>query len=348
MIPLMRPELPSPELVDIFFSRSVQMGKLANFGPSFDAVTRIGKEKFGSYVLPVSNGTDAITVACKTSLIPGSRVVLPDYTHIGTFSGVKNAGFVPIFSKANPLTWTLCLETLSEHVDAFDAMVVVSPFGYKVAIGEYERFARAHNKRIIYDFAGAYGNFPQTRDQTAFPVCYSTHATKTVNTGEGGMVFFKTLDEYHRAKRLISFDIEDGYPKSTDGSNYKMDEYRCAQLAAIFISGSSFANRIHRRRNVLSKYFRHLHPERHPHAWTSEHYPSMAVIPGLTFIAGLSGFEYKRYYPILSRITSFQGIERFSESDFDAFYNNWALPIDVTDAEQDYIIGKITGEITSG
>lgn len=333
MIPLVRPYMPKMSDIEKYLEEPRKTGAWTNFGPNYQYCVEKMNKDYGRYMLPVSNGTTAIELACKTTLNPSDRVVIPDYTHVGTYAGVRAAGNPVVISDCFLSTWTLDLNTLRDHLNDFDAMVVVSPFGYAVPTDYYENFAKENNKKIIYDFAGAWGQFPKTK----FPVCYSTHATKVISTGEGGIVSFEKEKDFEKARQISNFCVDKkGKIKDSIGHNYKMDEIRCAILRHHLNNTEPLRHRALLRRGVFSRYREYFRaPFIH---WAS---PSMAVVCLDKFDTKKhKNFQSKHYYPLLH--TYLNEPVLYPSANF--FKNLVALPIDVTEKEQDSIIEAILND----
>ncbi len=341
-IPLVRPLLPSMHTVASLLETSRMTGMYSNFGPNYHLVRHALFKKFNRNMLPVTNGTAAIELACKTVLKKGARVVIPDFTHIGTYAGVVSAGCKPILCRTNEKTWTLELKGLASRVDEFDAFVVVSPFGHFVDIAPYERFAKRHKKTIIYDYAGAWGQFPETD----FPVCYSLHATKGLAIGEGGIVSFKSPYLFEKCRVLSNFGIgHSGNVLHVNGSNLKMDEIRLAMLLDHIDSYSFVQDKFLKRGNTLLKYYRLLKTK--GPAYLLSNPPSLFVFPGMEKIRVEKFkdiFTAKFYYPLLSRMGALSKVKRFSASG-DYFLGCLALPVDVCELEQQIIVELITKDL---
>lgn len=333
-IPLIRPLIPEFSDVAKHLKISQKANTFSNFGPNYLKAVELINKRTGRYMVPVTNGTVAIQMACLTTLPKGSRVIIPDYTHIGTYVGVRDAGMVPIIAPASPHTWTLNLSTLIPIKDTFDAIVVVSPFGYNVSIEVYEYFAKKYDKKIIYDFAGAWGQFPPTK----FPVCYSLHATKGWSCGEGGLVSFYDDKEFEVCRKLTNFNINRDASFGPDiGGNYKMDEIRSAMIVSHMKNYSKIMRRSHARSNVMHEYEKHFGVV--PYASSA----SLAVFPRMEKIKPekLSNkFICKFYYPLLSRMKRLNHVQKIS-SGYDFFNGCLALPIDITKSEQALIVKEI-------
>lgn len=337
-IPLIRPLIPKNDDISKTLEKSRKAGVFSNFGPNYNLSVELLHTRTSRHMVPVTNGTVAIQLAAQTTLPKLSRVVIPDYTHIGTYVGIRDAGMIPILSKTNPFTWCLDIEALRSKVEFFDAFVVVSPFGYFVNTQVYEDFAQKYKKKIIYDFAGAWGQFPKTR----FPVTYSLHATKSWSCGEGGLVSFDNERDYERCRRLTTFNIGPDYSISEDvGGNFKLDEIRCAMIVSHMKRYQDIIVRQCERILVMQKYE-----------------STFGYVPGgesttLAVMANMydvvpekfkNKFVCKFYFPLLTRMPHLKHVKVFSESS-DSFLGNMALPIDVTAKEQDLIIKEISNAL---
>jgi dTDP-4-amino-4,6-dideoxygalactose transaminase len=332
-IPLIEPLLPDMRKTMKYYQRSINSGMLSNFGPCFDLAVEKLHTLTGRHILPVTNGAAAIQVAAAVTLNSWERVAIPDYTHIGTYSALKAAGFDVRLVKASEKTWAIDLDSLKENVNYFDSLVVVSPFGVNVDIAPYEAFARVHRKKIIYDFAGAWGQFPKTM----FPVCYSLHATKNFTTGEGGLVSFATHTSFELGRIYSNFGIGPSGDKIFhDGHNLKMDDLRCAMIAAHIDFYHRIENRTAWRAITNAKYRDALGGS--PIADS----PSLCVLPNQSAAPHEFSrkFKSKYYYPLLSRMNALKEVQKLSESS-DYFTRCLALPIDVKPRQQDMIIRTV-------
>jgi dTDP-4-amino-4,6-dideoxygalactose transaminase len=333
MIPLIRPQLPSIAEAQYFFAASQKAGVYSNFGPCHEGAVQRLSDIMQANTLPVTNGTAAIEVALLSIGLPkAARVLVPDFTHVGTLLAVTKAGFTPVLARVHRKSWVLDID---ETVDAWirgviDAVVVVNPFGYGVDLAGWEQAAHKHKIPLVYDFAAAWGWFPSVQN----PVAYSFHATKNMAIGEGGCVVFPDETSYGIGRRLVNFDtLLTRDIGSTDGYNYKMDELRCAMLLAALSRGHQqiVDARITRKRRILDTYMTFLKDCHAPTGRFTK--PSLCVLGGLPAreleAAGPTvGMVFRRYYPLLSRMTSLETIERISVSP-DYMESCCALPADV-------------------
>lgn len=333
MIPLIRPSLPDPRRACEYLKRAEASRTFSNFGQLHELLAGRLATMAGGYALPVATGTAAIEVALRTiGLAEGARVALPDFTHAGTLLAVLRAGLKPVLFGVDPETWTLRIAEVEKAVEAgmVAGAVVVSPFGYAVDFEGWELMQDRTGAALVYDLAGAFGNFPRVGN----PRCYSLHATKNLGVGEGGFVVFPTEEERACAARLINFDtMPDRTIGSLNGFNYKMDEVHAAFLLAALEDPhlEAMRKRVSAKAGLLSFYEDHLPSCAAP---PGLHFPSLCVLSGfkaesLEAHAPQLGAVIKRYYPLLSRMPACAGVERASES-CDVLASCCALPSDVS------------------
>lgn len=343
MIPLVKPTFPSWKDIDVHFSGSRKSGALTNFGPCFKKATNALSSHLSRPTLPVATGTAAIQLALQTRLKRGSRVIVPDYTHIGTLQAVVAAGMTPIISKCDH-TLTLSLKDLETlNSTEYEAIIVVSPFGYRVDFQAYDEAARRLKKEIIYDLAGAWGMNPTTTN----PVCFSFHATKNFSCGEGGAVSFSNTQDWETARRLSNFDtLPTRKVASQYGSNLKPDELKCAIILAQLERNVHILERVKRKKELLHWYQNNLKDLCTPHElFVGNAAPSLCVLTGMA--ADLLerrceefGLVMKRYYICLSEMDGLSDVRKASVGG--AFFRTCvALPSDVSQAEAEKVIEAV-------
>jgi len=314
------------------FTSAALSGMLTNFGAIHERLEKRLCKITGGYAVPVSTGTAAIEVALAVlGLEPGDRVLLPDFTHSGTILAVVRAGLTPVLAGVDPKTWCLRPDEVEKvcREQRIDGVIVVSPFGYEVDVLAWDLLQDRAGFALVYDFAGAFGNFPKT----IAPVCYSFHATKNVGVGEGGMIVFRSERQAKHAKRLINFDtLSNREIASLRGSNSKLDELKSSflinSLSAIGLE--AVEERIDAKRLTLDRY-----QEAFPQAYVppGKKFPSLCVLGNLPAEAleaasEREGIVFRRYYPLLSRMPALRDVERVSVS-AEVMKNCCALPSDV-------------------
>lgn len=316
------------DLISGIYARAYADNTHANFGALFDSAVEKLNGVTNRSCLPVCNGTAAIEVACRMQFIPGNRILVPDYTHAGTIQAVVAAGCVPVMCGTLENTWTLPLLALSHP--SINGAVVVSPFGYPVDTYRYDSIAHTRGVKLVYDFAGAWGEFPNTPN----PVCYSLHATKTFACGEGGIISFAKELEWSLARRMTNFyNDPDRIVRSIQGRNHKPSELLCAVILAHFEKYDELMRRIENKRALVNRYVSEL--GLYAPAGGS---PSLCVLEGFPAYKSQkvlnAGIEMKQYFPPFPKDLC-ESLSRTSE---DIVKTRYALPSDVTYEEASHVI----------
>jgi dTDP-4-amino-4,6-dideoxygalactose transaminase len=332
VIPLVRPVFPPFNVIHSHFKKSKAANTLSNFGPCFDQVVgRLQQFLFSCHPLPVATGTAAIQIAVQTHFRRGSKIAIPDYTHIGTLQAVTAAGCEPVLFPCDRETWTIDLKVLNEHIREMDGVIVVSPFGYQVDFARYDELTRSAKRILIYDLAGGWGMQPATENT----VCYSLHATKNFSCGEGGIVCFNKRPDFMEGKRLINFDIlPDRSVASPWGTNLKLDELKLAVILAHLDDAEKLTFRTLQKKATLDVYHRELESVCIPHELHRNGAPSLCVLGGMKAMelesaCKVEGFICKQYYPLLSQMPLLNDIP-YIEKSSPFFQTCLALPSDVS------------------
>jgi dTDP-4-amino-4,6-dideoxygalactose transaminase len=178
------------------------------------------------YAVAVNSATAALHLALDAiGLRPGDEVIVPVYTFTATAEVVEYFHARPVFADVDPLTCNLDPEQLERLITPRTrAMIVVHMAGLPAEMDAILAIAKAHNIVVIEDAAHAFPAKYRGRmvgsigDLTAF----SFYATKTLATGEGGMLTTANRQYAERAAVMslhgISRDAWKRY--SAEGSWY--------------------------------------------------------------------------------------------------------------------------------
>jgi len=229
MISLVKPifsQKDADDITKILKSAYVRMGPY----------TKEFEEKFASkvgakYAYAVSNGTAALHCAYLSTLKPGDEVIAPAFTFIATISTVIYSNAKPILVDVDPDTFLLDPEKVKEKITKKTrAIAPVHLFGNSCDMKALTEIAEDHNLLIVNDCAQAHGTEYYKKDLGSWPniSCYSFYPTKTMTTGEGGIV---TTDdaELKRLGSLIRSHGDDGrYHHIIFGLNYRITDIMSA------------------------------------------------------------------------------------------------------------------------
>ncbi|HYU76088.1 MAG TPA: DegT/DnrJ/EryC1/StrS family aminotransferase, partial [Ktedonobacteraceae bacterium] len=184
-------------------------------------------ERIGApYAVAVNSATAAMHLALDAiGLQAGDEVIVPVYTFTATAEVVTYFGARPVFVDVDPVTCNLDPAQLEKHITARTrAIMVVHIAGLPAELDAIHAIAKAHNLPVIEDAAHAFPAQYRGRmigtisDLTAF----SFYVTKTLATGEGGMLTTANPEYAERAAMMALHGISrDAWKRySAEGSWY--------------------------------------------------------------------------------------------------------------------------------
>jgi perosamine synthetase len=136
---------------------------------------------------------------------PGDEVIVPDLTWIATSAPITYLDATPVFADVDPDSWCLSPESLKENISEHTrAIIVVDLYGNMPRMSEILAIAKAHNIPVIEDAAEAIGSKYNGQYAGTFGDIgvYSFHGSKTLTTGEGGMLMTNDDEIYQRVQIL--------------------------------------------------------------------------------------------------------------------------------------------------
>ncbi|MGH8238828.1 MAG: DegT/DnrJ/EryC1/StrS family aminotransferase, partial [Steroidobacteraceae bacterium] len=204
---------------------------------------------------------------------PGDQVLTTPYTFTATAEVVRYLGAEPVFADIDQHTCNLDPEQARAAADRCHSLKALLPVhfaGQSCDMAALQDLATAHGIPIVEDAAHT---LPATFDGRAIGTLseitvFSFYATKTITTGEGGMVVSRdeTLLRRMRTMRLhgISRDVFDRYTSRVPSWFYEVVapgfKYNMSDIAAALgIQQLKKAQRFHARRQAIAaRYDREL------------------------------------------------------------------------------------------
>jgi len=178
----------------------------------------------------VSNGTIAIQMAIKALELEG-EIITTAFTWIATVSAIKWEHCTPVFCDVDPETLNIDPTKIEALITPrTKAIMPVHVFGNPCDVDAIEAIAKKHNLKVIYDAAHAVGSHINGKSLLEFGdiAATSLHATKLLNTGEGGGCIANSTELYEKLKRIRFFGHDDAKDIVEDGFNGKLTEVHAA------------------------------------------------------------------------------------------------------------------------
>jgi len=144
----------------------------------------------------------------------GDEVVVPDLTWIATAAPVSYVGARPVFADVDPRTWCVTAPAVEACLTPRTrAIVFVDLYGGTPPdLDDLRSLAAARGLPLIEDAAEAIGAVNGGRRAGALGDVgvFSFHGSKTLTTGEGGMLVTNRTDLWRRARKLADHGRADG------------------------------------------------------------------------------------------------------------------------------------------
>ena len=177
-----------------------------------------------------TNGTLSLQVAIKALGLCGEIITTP-FTFIATISSIMWEHCTPVFVDVDPETFNIDPTKIEEKITCHTvAIMPVHVFGNSCDIDAIDAIAAKHGLKVIYDACHSFGVKYKGKSVFAYGDISVTsfHATKMLNTAEGGGCFTlnPTLDE--KMRRIRFFGFENHADIVEDGFNGKMTEVNAA------------------------------------------------------------------------------------------------------------------------
>lgn len=144
------------------------------------------------HCIACSSGTAAVHIALGAlQLPPGSEIITPAITDMGSLTGMLYQGLVPVFADVDPDTLNLDPASARQRItNRTRAILVVHHSGLAADMDTFLDLGREFNLRIVEDCAQAYGTTCQGRRAGTMGVisAFSLNHFKHITCGSGGMV----------------------------------------------------------------------------------------------------------------------------------------------------------------
>jgi dTDP-4-amino-4,6-dideoxygalactose transaminase len=182
------------------------------------------------HFLLVSNGTIALQMAIRALELKGEIITTP-FTWVATISAIKWEGCTPIFADIDPATLNIDPAKIEAAItERTVAIMPVHVFGNPCDVDAIEGIAKKYGLKVIYDAAHAVGS--TLRGQSILRYgdisITSLHATKLLNTAEGGGCITSDRFLAKKLERIRFFGHDDEKEIVEDGFNGKMTEIHAA------------------------------------------------------------------------------------------------------------------------
>ena len=262
---------------------------------------------------------------------PGDEVIVPEITWIASAAPISYVGATPVFVDVDPDTWCMSADSFEESITPrTKAVIPVDLYGGMPDMGAIRGIAERRGIAIVEDAAQAIGSQIKGIRAGSFGDvgAFSFHGSKTLTTGEGGMLVTDREDVYHRALHLRDHGRAQGdkmFWNDAVAFKYKMSSLQAALgLAQLERIGELVA----RKREIFSWYqqglakltgirLNHEPPDTTNSYWMTTLVldPSHAVTKeNLIALLGQRGIDSRPIFYPLSSLPAYEGSARAEEA----------------------------------
>jgi dTDP-4-amino-4,6-dideoxygalactose transaminase len=223
-----------------------------------------------TYAVSLNSATAGLILSQEAvGISAGDEVITTPYTFSATAMSTVHLGATPVFVDIDPITMNINASKIEAAITPKTKAIIPVHFaGLACDMDAIIDIAKRHKLKIIEDAAHALpttykGKLIGTLNTDAS--IYSFYATKTITTGEGGMVVTKNQDIAKRCQIMrihgISRDVFDRYTSTTSSWYYEITApgHKCNMTdiaAAIGIPQLKKANKFQQiRQSIKERYF---------------------------------------------------------------------------------------------
>lgn len=203
--------------------------------------------KFSKYLdvkhsLATSSCTGAIHLALMAMGVKaGDEVIVPELTWIASVEPILYIGAKPVFVDVDPESWCIDPQKMEAAITSkTKAVIVVHLYGNLCAMDQIMEIASRHNLLVLEDAAEGLGSEFNSKKTGSIghASVFSFHGTKTLSTGEGGILMTNDTALYKKAKVLNDHGRNPDDPENKMfwmrdyGYKYKMSNLQAAMGVA--------------------------------------------------------------------------------------------------------------------
>jgi dTDP-4-amino-4,6-dideoxygalactose transaminase len=226
-----RPNIGDPARFLQHAAEILDSGWLSNNGPVAQEFERRIAAFIGvKHCVAMCNGTIALEIAIRALDLKG-EVIVPSYTFIATAHALQWQEITPIFADIDPATHNLDPAAVRRMITPKTSGIVgVHLWGRPAPVEEIRSIATEHGLKLMYDASHGFACSAGARMVGTFGQCevFSFHATKFLNTFEGGAVTTNDDDLAEKMRLMRNFGFA-GYDNVIyPGTNGKITEIAAA------------------------------------------------------------------------------------------------------------------------
>ena len=182
------------------------------------------------HCVAMCNGTVALEIAARALDLSG-EVILPSFTFVATPNSLQWQGITPVFCDIDPMTHNIDSTKVEELITSRTTGIMgVHVWGRPCDVADLTEIVNRRGLKLLFDSAHAFGCSHRGAMIGSFgdAEVFSFHATKFINTFEGGAVVTNSDEVAQKARYMKNFGFVDYDRTDHLGVNGKMNELSAA------------------------------------------------------------------------------------------------------------------------
>lgn len=182
------------------------------------------------HCVALCNATIGLELLIRTLDLSG-EVIVPSFTFVATVHALQWLGLTPVFCDVDPITHTIDPARVEELITPrTTAIFGVHVWGRSCDVEALQEIADRHDLRLVFDAAHAFASSHRGRMIGSFgdAEVFSFHATKFLNTFEGGAITTRDPGLAERLRSARNFGFSGLDLVTSAGTNAKMTEISAA------------------------------------------------------------------------------------------------------------------------
>ena len=244
-------------IIDAIDSKWLGKGKyIEEFEKKFSKVLNVKNS------ISVNNGTNAfLLILMHLNVKPGDEIIVPSLCYISPIHMIKLLGATPVVADIDIDSYQICPSNIKKKISKkTKAILMIHNFGSLCRFKDICKIADTKNIPIIEDMSEAIfskikNNFtgPNKSKKTKIISFSSLHSTKTITTGEGGIIFTNSNKISKNLKNLRDHGVKkgDAYCYKQIGGNFRMSNL----LASLGLAKLSKIKNIIKKKTELNDFY---------------------------------------------------------------------------------------------
>lgn len=225
-VPFHRPSIGDDEIHAVV--ASLRSGWLTMGPATFEFERAFAEYTGAAHAVAFNSCTAALHAALVVAGIgPGDEVIVPALTFVASAEVVCYTGAFPVLADVDPATWCISIDEIRRLVTPRTrAVIVVHYGGHPADMQPIRSFCAERGVEVVEDAAHAFPASYQGKliGSSANAAAFSFYATKTITTGEGGMLTLGDAARADAARRIRLHGIDrDAWNRYSRGGKWQYD-----------------------------------------------------------------------------------------------------------------------------